>query len=391
MGSGKEMKKAFHYASLVAVSFLLYSYLAMPLLGLQLSQGIPSYGTVVYQPSRLHTEGRWIKDGRDNIVRLKGASVFWRWQWAGKENNFDPLNYIDETPEKYDVCRDSGANFLRVQLNKWLWDNAFEYVRAVDTLIEWCKNRNIMIVLTFASWHDCLEWREWTDVEKIEYIVNGSMRDFMSALADRYKDDETVIGFEIMPERARPTFWASYRNVTVEESRSEYRQGMISAITAIHAIDPTYLVFIYPTNDYKLLEFIQEDPIDEPNVVYSIMTSVSWDKGWWEYADAYYEGRPEEGYVLMEQTYKSWLFDVLDLGYPAMVLETEVKNDLPNATRYVDDLLSLLEKHDTGVCWWTYDRQRPTWEWLFLLEGTEEPKPALSEIGLVWALHMKLV
>jgi len=356
------------------------------------SARISSGGQVVRRFSRLHTEGRWIKDEWGNTVRLKGAAVYFRWQYVSEERNFDPLNYIDETPEKYDLYKDSGANFVRVCLNKWLWDNAFEYVRAVDTLIEWCKNRDIMVVLTFMSWHDCRQWREWTDVEKIDYILNGSMREFMAVLADRYKDDRTVIGFEVMPERPSATFWASYRNITVEEARSEYRQGMISAIAAIHAIDPTYLVFIYPLgragidNDSDLKHFIEEDPIDEPNVVYCIMRSVSWDKGWFEYADAYYKGELEEGYVLMEQAYDSWLFDVLDLGYPAMLMETEAKNDLPNPTKYVDDLFTIFEKHEASICWWAYDKQ---WtKYLLLLKDTSEP--ALSEIGLIWAQHMKL-
>lgn len=383
------MKKVSSFAFSIVTSVLLFGYLVTPLQGLQCSQNISSYGTVVSRPLRLHTEGRWIKDSSGNPVRLIGAAVYWRWQWVSEERDFNPLNYIDETPEKYDVYKDTGANFLRVNLNKWLWDNAFEYVRAVDTLIEWCDNRSIMVVLTFMSWHDCREWREWTDVEKIEYVVNGSMRDFMSVLADRYKDDETVIGLEIMPERPLPTFWASYRNITVAQARSEYRQGMISAIKAIHAIDPTYLVFIYPLDDDNLKHFVEEDPIDEPNFVYSLMRSVSWDKGWWEYADAYYEGKLEEGYALMEQAYESWLFDILDLGYPAMLLETEVWNDLPNVTRYVDDLLSLFERRNTSICWWPYDRQRTTWKCLFLLEATEELKPTLSEIGVIWAQHMK--
>jgi hypothetical protein len=355
--------------------------------------------TVRRRFSRLHTDGRWIKDNEGNIVRLVGASVFWRWQYteAYGKPPFDPLGYTDETAQKYDVYQQSGANFLRVQLNKWLWDNAHDtYVRAVDTLVSWCAQRGIMVVLTFQGWHVDLSgsYRDWTQQEQVDYIVNGTTRLFMQTLATRYRNETAVIGFEIMPEIPTDSFWASYRNESPAQARAEYRQGLISAIRTIHAIDENYLVFVYPSNGDQLTEFIQEAPIGEKNVVYCIMRSVSWDRGYWSYADAYYAGNPQKGSTLMEGSYQSWLFDALDLGYPAMLMETEATVDLPNPTTYVDNLLVLFEKHRASVAWWSFDRQETqdsqgTNGWLFLLQDGQNGKLVLTEVGLVWAEHMK--
>jgi hypothetical protein len=342
--------------------------------------------------SRLHTEGRWIKDNDGTVVTLRGAAVFRRWMWAEAWKNFDPLNYIDENQQKYDVYAASGANFLRVQLNKWLWDNANPtYTRAIDTLVSWCRQRGIMVVLAFQDDepydYEKNVYYKWTNEEQVDYIVNGTMQTFMGTLASRYKTQLNVIGFEIMAERPRDTFWAAYRGVTLEQARSEYRHGLISAIRAIHSVDPSYLVFVYPASDDELYKFVVEAPIAEPNVVYCQMRSVSWDRGWRAYADAYYNGDPA-AYARMEQDYQSLLFNVVDLGYPVILMETEAKDDLANAPGFVNDLFVLFRQHQTSICWWAFERQ-PLFHYLALLKDTQSAKSVLTETGLAWAQQMK--
>ena len=357
---------------------------------------IPVHGSSVQQQSaRLRTEGRWIKDASGETIRLVGASVFWRWYFTDEWDNYDPLSYVDETEEKYDLFKNSGANFLRVQLNKWLWDNAHGvYVRAVDTLVGWCAKKGIRVVLTFQGWHDCRSgfYRDYTKAEQVDMILNGTMEAFVTGLATRYKDRKNVFGIEILldpiPSEA---FWAAYRSTTPERARSEYRGRLVSAIRAIHNVDPEYLVFVYGFSSDKLRLFIEEDPIREPNVVYCIMRSVSWDKGYWSYADAYYKGDFRAAGALMEKAYRSWLFDVLDLGYAAIMMETEVGSDLQYSAMYVDDLMNLFKKYQASICWWAFDRQktRQGCEWIFLLEDTQGAVPIFSNIGAVWSKHAK--
>jgi hypothetical protein len=342
--------------------------------------------------SRLHTDRQWIKDTLGNIVTLRGAAVFQRWMWAEAWAKFDPLGYVDENQAKYDVYASSGANFLRVQLNKWLWDNANPtYTRAIDTLVSWCKQKGIMVVLTFQTYdvynYTSGAYVSYTKEQRVDYIINGTMRDFMTALATRYKTQLNVIGFEIMPERPSDSFWASYKGITREQARAQYRNGLISAIRAIHNVSPDYLVFVYPSSDDELGTFVLEAPISEPNVVYCEMRYVSWDKGWRAYADAYYRGEAS-AFTLMEQEYQSLLFSVADQGYPVFLMETGTQNDLPNAATYLNDLFTMFKRHQGNVCWWTFERE-PIFGYLVLLQGRQDSKSMLTDLGLAWAQQMK--
>jgi hypothetical protein len=201
----------------------------------------------------LHTDGKWIEDARGDIVVLRGAAVFRRWMWAESWRNFNPLAYPDENQEKYNIYANTGANFLRVELNKWLWDNANPtYTKAIDTLVTWCKQKGIMVVLTFQSYdsydYSTGTYTSYSKNQRVDYILNGTMQGFMVALATRYKSQLNVIGFEIMPERPDDKVWASYRGITREQARAEYRNGLISATRAIHDVQPDFLVFVYSQN-----------------------------------------------------------------------------------------------------------------------------------------------
>lgn len=356
---------------------------------LQVDQQAPPF-------TRLHAQGNLVKDSLGNTVILRGASVFTRWQYAEAWENYDPLNSIEETPQKYDLYKQTGANFVRVQLNIWLWDNAYDvYTRAIDTLVGWCSQRGIMVVLTFQGWHDDREgyYRDWTKAEQVDYIMNGTMQAFMTSLAERYKTNNTVIGFEIMPERPSDTLWASLQGISTAQADSEYHDALVSAIRAIHAVSPDFLVFVYPPTDDDLVSFLSENPINEPNVVYAIMRSVSWDNGYWQYATEYYAGNANQGSSDMEQAYKSLLFNAMDLGYPVMLMETEVESNLANPERYVSDLFTLLDKYEVGYSWWSYDLQDNRTDpsgalYLFLLDQSQDATPQLSAIGSVWAQFM---
>lgn len=342
---------------------------------------------------RLHTDGKWIKDNQGNIVILRGANDFRRWMWPESWVNFDPLRYADENQEKYALYANTGANFLRVALNKWLWDKQNPtYTTAIDTLVSWCRERGIMIVFTFQG-YDFFNYGNgtyggWTKAQQVDYILNGTMREFMATLATRYKTQLNVIGFEIMPERPSDKFWSSYRGITRQQARAEYRNGLISAIQAIHSVQPDYLVFVYPANDDELSTFVTEAPISQPNVVYCEMRYVSWDKGWRAYADAYYAGAPNAP-ALMEQAYQSLLFNVMDLGYPVILMETGFTNDLPNITTYVNDIHTLFEKYQVGICWWTFDTPWANCVYVMLLQSQPGGGLSLTETGLAWAQDMK--
>jgi len=379
----------------IAIGVVLISILSSAASAQAVVQGTALLATAKLNNLRLHTSGPWIKDVQGNTVTLRGAEDYLRWEYADASHNFDPLRYSDISPQKYDLYRQSGANFIRVHMNKWLWDSSPNYVKAYDTLIEWTSQRGIRVVINFESYTIIgAQWPvyDWTQEQVIDYLVNGTTQTFLTQLANHFKNKDNVIGFEIMPDRIADTFWASYRGETPQQARAEYRQAVISIIRAIHAVDPTFLAFIYPICYVCLISFIQESPITEPNTVWAAIQSVSWDKCCYDYAKAYYNGSTSLGYSLMASFYQQNLFYATELGYPVILLETEAKTDLPSADQYVADLFTIFRQNQIGICWWPYDIPQGTsglWGWINLLQlsGT---RLKLTPIGRVWAKHLQL-
>ena len=344
--------------------------------------------TTATVPGRLHADGQWIKDSQGNVAILRGPALWWRWNYPDYSKQYDPLAYPEETEKKYDAIKSMGNNFIRVQLNKWTWDNGPKYVSAVDTLVQWAAQRNMWVVLDFQIYAQMNDgYPTWTKRDQMNYILNGTMQQFMMTLAQRYKNQPNVIGFEIMPEKPNDVTWASYRNITTTQARAEYRQGLISAIRAIHSVDSSYLVFVYPSSNDRLISFIQEAPIIEPNIVWVQMRSVTWDNMYWKYATDYYNGNQAAAYPEMESTYQKVLFAAQNITgapkYPVMLLETEATTSLPNPTQYVTDLLNIFAKHQVGISWWSADIQPSTTEevWIFFFNDSNYN---LTPLGQAW-------
>jgi endoglucanase len=158
--------------------------------------------------SRLHTDGRWIRDATGAVVRLKGAAVFWRFMYASTYHAYNPLAYTDEINEtSLDTFKATGANFIRLTVNGWTWyiKQAPNYIAAVDTVVSWAQARGIMIVLDNHGWYNVDTSADYlTKVQEITQLTDWE--NFMVALAQRYKDNPTVIGFDMLNEPpATPT------------------------------------------------------------------------------------------------------------------------------------------------------------------------------------------
>jgi hypothetical protein len=117
------------------------------------------------------------------------------------------------------------------------------------------------------------------------------------------------------------------------------------------------------------------------------MRYVSWDKGYRAYADAYFNSDPQAS-ALLEQDYQSMLFNVMDLGYPVMLMETGTELSLSNLTIYVNDLHTLFKKRQIGICWWTFDKE-PLFGFAVLLQGGQDGKLSLAAVGVVWSQQLQ--
>jgi len=322
-------------------------------------------------PSRLHTEGRWIKDDNDNIVRLKGATVYWRFMYASAGSNYDPLSYSDEINEtSIDLFDSTGANFIRLALNGYLYHvlEAQEYKDAVDTVIGWCKARNIMVVL---------DNHEWFNPDAGEEYWNKSKGGWYGQV------DE-------INEPPPGSQWVDY---TPEEAWVIWRNNVLEVCQAIHAVNPSYLCFVEPLGSSAQIDDMNNfkiDPLPEPNIVYSTHKYYAWNyyTGGPAYAQSYAEGNFETAREEMETYYNETFMYMTDVNLPVMNMETGVYRDPsknPNWDVWVNDSLSLYEEYGVSVSWYPFDPDRESSSLISLLKAD---RISLTEVGEIWAEHM---
>jgi endoglucanase len=101
-----------------------------------------------------------------------------------------------------DTLEGTGANFIRLTVNGWIWyvKKAPNYITAVDTVISWARRRGIMVVLdNHAPWYDMDNSVVYKD--QIALTIDPiDRKNFMVELAQRYKNNPTVIGFDMLNE-----------------------------------------------------------------------------------------------------------------------------------------------------------------------------------------------
>lgn len=354
------------------------------------SKNIPSSGSVNIKLSRLHTDGRWIRDAAENIVRLKGAGVSWRFKYCDSYHDYDPLSYDDEINEaSIDLFDSTGANFIRLTVNGYIWHvlKAPKYMVAVDRVIEWCRARGIMVVLDNHGWYnpdtDSNYWGASPNKAEIEELTQW--KSFMVSMAEMYKNEPTVIGFDMQNEPA------GYPREDI--SWDTWTTNVLEVIRAIHTVDPSYLCFVEPlgsssgTDD---MDYFKTNPLAEPNIVYCAHNYYAWDYPYADYAISYGKGDYELAKEQMEAAYYERWIDMAEANLPVINMETGVygharEDENPNWQQWVVDSLDLYNEYEIGHSWWLFDPDRENSSIFSLLKGD---RSGLTEVGEIWAMHI---
>jgi hypothetical protein len=326
---------------------------------------------------RPHVDGRWIKDGMGNVIRLKGAAVFWRFIYTTQYTQYDPLSYSDEVNEQsLDTLKTSGANFIRLSVNGYYWHilKASKYIAAVDTVVKWCKARGIMVVLDNHAWYDDLT----STSREAEFV--GEWQNFMVELAQKYKNESTVIGFDM---------WNEPQNDLPE---STYYSMLPNVISAIQTVDPSYLCFVEPygsSSDSNDMQYFIDHPLGFNNIVYCAHNYYAWDYPYAQYAISYGNGDFSLAKEQMEQAYYSrWIY--MSQYHPVMNMESGIYRDSgrnPNWSVWENDSLTLYEKYGVGICWFPFDPDRSGSSLISLLKSDGF---GLTDAGTIWSSHMSI-
>jgi len=198
-----------------------------------------------------------------------------------------------------------------------------------------------------------------------------------------------VIGFDLLNEPPAYKVWQN-RGYNATQAEAIWRLNVSKVIEAIHGVDPSYICFVEALGSEDLGVFM-EKPLAIPNVVYSFHRYYGWDYPWYDYAISYGSGDFDKAFQQMEELYKQVAFNLLDMGYPVVLMETGTQKEefTPNHIKQMDDLYTLLEQYQVGVMHWSYDRgySNPDHEYLYLLT---DDLSGLTAVGELWAKHMHL-
>ncbi len=211
----------------------------------------------------------------------------------------------------------------------------------------------------------------------------------MVALAQRYANNPTVIGFDMFNEPGSNGFYDP--SSPSELTWNVWRTNVLSVVRAIHSISPDYLCFVEPlrsATEVGDMQAFADSPLPEPNIVYSAHNYYAWDYPWYDYAKNYAAGNFALAAQQMEQLYyQRWMF-MVDANLPVINMETGVYKDTslnPNWSVWESDSLSVYEKLRVNVCWYQFDPDRPDSTITSLLRPDSLQ---WTDVGNIWVSHM---
>lgn len=276
-------------------------------------------------------------------------------------------NFFTETDCAF--IRSTGANVVRIALNYRQFErdeDPYNYLesgfRRLDQAIEWCAKHGLYVILDL---HAVQGWQnsDWHSDNANRITMIWEFKQFQDrfvqlweALADRYKDNETVAGYDIMNEPL--TAWPNGRlNNNATPNWQAINSLFRRVVAAIRAIDPHHIIFI--EGDNFAHRFSGFDAPFADNLVYSghCYTPPGFGPGTYPgtiRGESWDLARLEETLMNHEGVKFMQKHDVpLWMGEFGSVYNGN-QDELPNRYRALDDMLGIFNKN--GIHWttWTY-------------------------------------
>ncbi|UCD84032.1 MAG: cellulase family glycosylhydrolase [Deltaproteobacteria bacterium] len=344
-----------------------------------------------------YADGKWIKDDSGRILILRGIN-------AGGDSKIPPFLPFEDV-RCVEQIEGWGMNVVRylvtwegVEPNEGEYSR--EYLDRVETIVNWFTERGIHV---FIDMHQDLftrkfcgdgapEWaavsdpaelpfecgqdwvgnymsqsviqsfdRFWTDTELQDHFIKA-----LTMLAERFCDNDLVIGYDIFNEPWHGSFDYSSGDFEVNYLMPFYRR----AINALREKDPEAIIFIEPAIFASGLLLTQSKlpALDFPNAVYSPhYYSLGAITGSEPDIDSAIE-EIDEDLVLV-------LAKAGELGTPAILGEYGSHPDQPGGLRLIQGYYEKLDKYMLGGTIWTYALRDLEWN----NEGMSVISPDLSE------------
>lgn len=306
----------------------------------------------------MRTSGSQILDANDDPVHLAGIS------WFGFETGNYALHGLwERSLESFlDQIAGLGFNLVRVPFSNQLFDpsstpNSIDFtqnpeleglsgLQILDHLIDAARDRDLRVVLERHHPSANSESALWYDerYDEARWISDWVM------LAERYRDEPTVIGFELHDGPADPATWG-------DDSSSDWRAAAQRAGNAILSSNPNLLIFVagVETVDSSVgfggenLSAAGANPVQlmlEDRVVYSVhdfSASVS-RLPWFDAAD-YPDNLPAVWDSL-------WGYLARDDLAPVVVSAFGTRLEQPEDEQWLEQMVGYLQQRDLGFAFW---------------------------------------
>lgn len=304
----------------------------------------------------LHISGKDILDANNNIIHLRGVT-----KWSTCTNNpWANWEKVTEDDIQHMLKVFPAMNFIYVLLQaKMLYPNwesgdfntvNQQYLSMIDNWVSWCKKYNVRCVLQ-VHYINGEAMFNTPDIYPDLWTNNGKYRDllvrFWTFLANRYKDNDAMVGIDILNEVG----WTNAQ---------QFKDMMTTIANAILNVNPNLLILIQWHSWYSgvMENWIKTlGPIDLPNIVY--VSHYYWrnfDNGNWydamrfSHYNLYAAGDYANGAEQMEAELANSIL-LKDLSVPCMVnefgLSTASGDDTP-FLQYMQDFIALLDRTVSG-------------------------------------------
>jgi aryl-phospho-beta-D-glucosidase BglC (GH1 family) len=238
----------------------------------------------------------------------------------------------------YDLMKEMGVNVVRIPYTmEWIYNP--DYLSKIDCQIQWCKERSIYVILDMhRPNHRSQQSFPWNETAWINQWL---------FLAERYKEEPTVIGFDLFNE-PHDVDWVKWKN-TAER-----------AAKAIHKVNPNLLILIQGVGWGWDIAGAQTNPVNETNIVYSPHI-YPYPLSHMEWSYAYKKGDYERGYQLLRDYIKSnWEPILTNNIAPILVGEFGTPVFDEHNLRWMKDLLEIMHELEISyTCWVFYGSDKP--------------------------------
>ena len=233
-------------------------------------------------PSRLHTDGKWVRDADGEPVRLRGL--------ATASMGFYAVDGIHpKTPEEVvgwasDPARGWYPNVVRLPVTQWDVDQLGVETLVSDVLrpvVDLLGERGIYAMIDYHVIHPYTEAA--ADDADYDTSPDDIVRNFWGGVAPAFADDEHVV-YELFNEPTYPIFWSD-NGETVESPEDEWllwRETAQPWVDTVREEAPETPIVVGSPSWTSRTNFAPEYPFEGENLVYTAHIFPSWDASTWE-------------------------------------------------------------------------------------------------------------